>query len=110
MYAYRQAITQPGAANAALNYYRAMTRRQLRHRMKESPILVPAPTLLLWGRNDVALEVANADHKGLLRWVPKLQVELLDASHWVQFDQPEAANTSMIAFLTNDEKQHQLQG
>jgi pimeloyl-ACP methyl ester carboxylesterase len=110
MYAYRQAITQPGAANAALNYYRAMARRLLSQGIKEDPILVQASTLLLWGRNDVALEIANAGQNELLRWVQNLQVELLDASHWVQFDQPEAVNKATIAFLTDDERQHQLQG
>jgi pimeloyl-ACP methyl ester carboxylesterase len=109
MHSYRQAITRPGAASSALNYYRAMARRMLRQRMKEDSILVQVPTLLLWGRNDVALEVANADHNTLLRWVPNLKVEFLDASHWVQFDQPTAANERIIAFLIDDERQHQSQ-
>lgn len=103
--AYRQAIIQPGAATAALNYYRAMTRRMVFHGMKEPALSVPVRTLLLWGTKDVALDNANANRQALLRWVPHLDIETLEASHWVHIDQPAAVNARIIAFLRNATEQ-----
>ena len=98
-WAYRQAITQPGAATATINYYRAMVRRTLAHGMREPPVSVQVPTLLLWGCDDIALEISNADRDALLRWVPDLWVELVEASHWVQFDQPALVSDRIIKFV-----------
>ena len=98
--AYRRAITQPGAATAMLNYYRSRGRRVLLRRMQERPTPITMPTLLIWGVNDPALELANADRDALLRWVPDVQVDLVDAGHFVHLDRPEAVNEKIAAFLT----------
>ncbi|HYN89736.1 MAG TPA: alpha/beta hydrolase [Ardenticatenaceae bacterium] len=96
---FREAIGQPGAATATLNYYRSEARRSLRRGLEEVPVAVTVPTLLLWGRNDVALSAANADAAALRRWIPDLHVELFDASHWLNTDLPEAVNARIITFL-----------
>jgi pimeloyl-ACP methyl ester carboxylesterase len=102
---YRDALKRPGAARAAVNYYRAFMRLGVRD---ELPFLSPsaptpaptvaAPTLVVWGDDDEALLSANAD--GLDRWVPDLRVErITGASHWVQVDAPERVNDELRAHL-----------
>jgi pimeloyl-ACP methyl ester carboxylesterase len=95
----RQAVTRPGAATAMLNYYRSMARRTLRRGLKDEPLTVQVPTLLLWGVNDVALDNANADAEVLGQWVPDLRVEKLEASHWVHWDLPGVVNAKILGFL-----------
>jgi pimeloyl-ACP methyl ester carboxylesterase len=99
---YADALNQPGAKTAIVNYYRAMFRRTLANRLREPGRVLPMPVLLLWGKNDVALDIANTDAEKLRRWVPNLQVELIEASHWVQMDAPEAVNERMLTFLHDD--------
>jgi len=96
---YAEAINQPGAKTAMLNYYRNIARRTVANRMRELPHELAMPTLLLWGTQDVALDIANADPDKLRRWAPNLQVELLEASHWVQMDAPERVNELMLTFF-----------
>ena len=96
---YREAITRPGAARAALNYYRSIGWRTLLAGMREDPRHIAMPTLLLWGRNDLALHIANADREALLRWVPDLRVETFEASHFVHIDLPERVNELMTGFF-----------
>jgi pimeloyl-ACP methyl ester carboxylesterase len=105
---YRDALQRPGAARAAVNYYRAFMRLGVRD---ELPLLSPSaptpeptvtvPTVVAWGEDDEALLSANAD--GLDRWVSDLRVERIpDASHWVQVDAPERANDALRAHLAAD--------
>lgn len=65
--------------------------------------MISRPTLLLWAAHDPALDIANAEHEKLLRWVPDLRVELLDTSHWVLMDLPQVVNSKLLAFLTTEE-------
>ena len=96
---YAAALNQPGARTAMLNYYRNMGRRMLTKRVREAPRVLPMPTLVLWGKYDVALYIANADPERLRRWVPHLEVEVLETSHWVQNDAPKQVNELMLRFL-----------
>lgn len=98
----RAAVTQPGAARAMLNYYRSLARRTLRRGMRDKPCTVSVPTLLLWGTHDGALDIANADPDALRRWVPDLQVETLEASHWAHWDAPGRVNARMLRFLGDE--------
>lgn len=102
---YVEALNQPGAKTAMVNYYRSMFRRTVASHVRELPHQLSMPVLLLWGKNDVALELANADPKKLRRWVPDLQVELLETSHWVQVDQPERVNELMLEFFRDGSRQ-----
>jgi epoxide hydrolase 4 len=94
---YQEALAQPGALTAALNYYRALFRRPLLEwRRPYSPIT--APTLLIWGDRDRYLSPRATEN--LSPWVPRLRIQHIpDASHWVQQDAPERVNEWMIDFL-----------
>lgn len=92
--AYRRAISRPGAASAALAYYRALwsvSIPELRTRLRP----ITAPTLLIWGLQDVAL--APELTEDLDPWVPGIHVEMVqDASHWVQHERPERVNGLLL--------------
>jgi epoxide hydrolase 4 len=94
---YVEALRQPGALTAAMNYYRAAFRGVLRLSFK-SRRRIAAPTLLIWGERDRYL--GNHLIDGTDRWVPQLRVERIpDASHWVQSDAPARVNALLVDFL-----------
>ena len=92
---YTDAWSQPGAAQAMVDYYRAGVR--LGSKQEVRPI--SAPTLVIWGQRDHYLgpELAEPDHDD----VPNLdRVErLADASHWVHHDEHERVNQLLIDFF-----------
>ena len=90
---YTSAFAQPGALTAMLNYYRALGRTGVG--VKHHPI--EAPVLVIWGDHDRYLvrELAEPDPT----IVPRARVERIDASHWVQNEQPERVNALLIDFL-----------
>jgi pimeloyl-ACP methyl ester carboxylesterase len=94
---YVEAWSRPGAATATINYYRAAFRRTPRSTAAAlRPIL--APTLVIWGRGDrhLGAELAEPERRD----VPNLEgVEYLEASHWVQHDEPETVNRLLIDFF-----------
>ena len=94
---YKQAIAQPGALTATINYYRALFRiNPLVY--KQAIPRIDIPTLLIWGEQDRYLGIRLTE--GLEPWVPKLQLERIpDASHWVQAEVPERVNALMLDFL-----------
>ena len=98
---YKTAFGRPGARTAALNYYRAMARRTAKLTLTRGGVgdlPVRAPTLLVWGKRDAALDVSLTE--GLEQWVPDIRVERLpDASHWVQFDAPERVSGLLVEHL-----------
>jgi pimeloyl-ACP methyl ester carboxylesterase len=92
---YKQALRQPGALTATINYYRALLRFP-RELGRTVPIRVP--TLLIWGERDRYLGIGMSRH--LRRWVPDIRVEVLPGiSHWVQNDDPERVNRLLIEHL-----------
>ena len=94
---YKEAIAQPGALTAAINYYRAALRTNPFRAAREVETIT-APTLLIWGERDRYLSIRLTED--LDRWVPNIRVErIADASHWVQVDAAERVNDLMIDFL-----------
>lgn len=94
---YQEAITTPGTLPAALSYYRQLIRRGQRP-YRSRTLRVDAPTLLIWGEQDIALGLELTYH--LEEWVPNLQVKYLpDSGHWVQQEQPEEVNRLILNFL-----------
>lgn len=97
---YREAMSKPGALTASLNYYRAL----VRHPRANSSLFsatVSAPTLLIWGTQDIALDIAMTH--GLEQWVPNIQVKHIpDSGHWVQQEKPDLVNQYIEEFLSND--------
>jgi pimeloyl-ACP methyl ester carboxylesterase len=94
---YRDAMSKPGALTAALNYYRNIFRAPIS--LSGNNATVSAPTLLIWGTQDVALDIAMT--YGLEKWVPAIRVERIpDSGHWVQQEKPDLVNRLMLEFLT----------
>ncbi len=90
---YREAARAPGAARAMINYYRASARYGL-------PRLpnVKAPTLVLWGEQDVALSPKLLDD--LDKHVENLKIQMLPtASHWVIEDAPNEVHAAISSFF-----------
>jgi pimeloyl-ACP methyl ester carboxylesterase len=94
---YLEAWSRPGAVAASLNYYRALARRSPARTLAGLQP-VQAPTLVIWGVHDRALEAELAEPDPAD--VPGLRdVVRLDASHWVQLDEPERVNQLLIDFF-----------
>ena len=95
---YAEALARPGALTAALNYYRALFRR---NPLKARALLrrIEAPVMVIWGERDRYLgkELAEPDPS----WVPNLRLERLpDASHFVAEDRPDEVNSLLLKFLS----------
>ncbi|HZN91879.1 MAG TPA: alpha/beta fold hydrolase [Myxococcales bacterium] len=94
---YAEALGQPGALTAAVNYYRAAVRRLFSGLPPFQP--VEAETQVIWGQRDHFLkqELAEPPEK----WVPKLRVDRVEgANHFVQMDAPDKVNPLLIEHLS----------
>lgn len=97
---YRSAASEPGALRAMINWYRAIPFGMSSLR-EQRDVVIPTPTLLIWGEQDVALGRELAE--GTDEFVDDLTLRFLpDASHWVQQDQPDQVNAMLQAFLRGD--------
>jgi len=116
----RDAASQPGALRSAINYYRAAFRSPeaqglrpewlrrflhgdrpiagVRERLEDWP-KITAPTLFIWGENDVAL-----DKELTLGMEPLVagpfEIKYIPlCGHWVQQEQPGVVNGFLLDFL-----------
>jgi pimeloyl-ACP methyl ester carboxylesterase len=90
---YARAFSAPGAATAAINYYRAAIRSPL-PRGK-----ISAPTLLIWAEDDFALGVElTRGMDGLFSAEPQVTY-VPGTSHWVMEEQPALVNRLLLEFL-----------
>ncbi len=95
---YAHAARRPGAITAMLNYYRALMKHRAANAAKLGDGMVHVPTLVIWGENDIALDIHLLD--GMEQWVPHLTLHRLPGiSHWVQQDAPEAVNAILAEWL-----------
>lgn len=87
-------FAQPGTANAAVNYYRAL----LRYPNDQLLSTVTVPVLIIWGCKDGAIgeELADASAKCCTNVQLK---KIPNASHWVQQDAPDEVNSYIDAFV-----------
>ena len=93
----REAWAQPGAAEGMLNWYRASVRRRP-GRLADKRVHVP--TLIIWGRKDVALSDTMVQPSADL--CDDVRVEWFDdATHWVLHDEPERTATLILDFLSS---------
>jgi epoxide hydrolase 4 len=89
----RRELLRPGAAQAALSYYRAAVRWPIR-----CPSTIVAPTLVLWGDKDPALDQRLLDD--LPTRITSVTVHHIEgAGHFVQWDEPERVVSELTAFL-----------
>lgn len=100
---YRAAAARPGATKAMLDYYRALVRGggfKRQNALGYPPI--EAPTLMLWGTEDVALGVELTF--GTDEFIPDLTLRYLPGvGHWVQQEAPDEVNAMLEAWLTGKE-------
>ncbi|HLH75775.1 MAG TPA: alpha/beta hydrolase [Candidatus Binataceae bacterium] len=98
---FRQAFAHPYSLTAALNYYRALRRRDLAGGVSIRWLAnkIALPTLLIWGEQDVALgkELTYGMEQYFtgrfeLKYVP-------DSGHWVQQERPQRVNRLIEEFL-----------
>ncbi|MGI9196840.1 MAG: alpha/beta fold hydrolase [Candidatus Nanopelagicales bacterium] len=92
----QEAWAQPGAASGMLNWYRASLRRRP-ERLADKRVHVP--TLILWGRKDVALSDTMVEPSAAL--CDDVRVEYFDdATHWLLHDEPARAEALVLGFLS----------
>ena len=91
-----EALAQPGALTAGLNYYRALRlpgAEQMAVRARTD-----AETLVLWGDRDPALGTNLLE--GIERLAPRAHVvRFPDVSHWIQNEAPAEVNRVLLEFL-----------
>ena len=113
---YKQALRQPGALTAAVNYYRAnvfrlMGRKPKRREAENKPSSVMArekdnrirvPTLFIFAEQDMAILPQTV--KGMANFInaPYRELRIPNCSHWVQNEAPEEVNAALMEFLTTD--------
>jgi pimeloyl-ACP methyl ester carboxylesterase len=94
---YIDALSQPGALTAALNWYRENAAPDAVQLARSAR--VAAPTLVIWGERDPTLGVELLN--GLERVAPLVRIHrIAHASHWVQNEAPDEVNRVMIDFLS----------
>jgi pimeloyl-ACP methyl ester carboxylesterase len=91
---YRRAWARPGALTAMLNWYRALRyRKNLKQR-------ISTPTLVLWGKQDQALELGLAQLSLGLCDNGRLEI-FENATHWLHREEAPAVNAALLSFLEN---------
>ncbi len=86
---------RPGAATSMVNWYRASVRRRP-ERLADKRVHVP--TMIIWGRQDLALSEAMVQPSADL--CDDVRLEFLpDATHWVLHDEPERTGELLVTFL-----------
>lgn len=97
---YKKAWSQKGAVTGMLNWYRAIVRRGLRSAFgqKTLPRRIHVPTMMLWGKRDVALSADMVQPS--LDLCDNGELTFFDkATHWVQHDASEEVSQKLIEFL-----------
>jgi pimeloyl-ACP methyl ester carboxylesterase len=89
----RRELLRPGVVRAALSYYRAAFRYPIK-----CPGTIAAPTLVLWGDRDPALDPSLLED--LPARVPQLTMHQVEgAGHFVHWDDPERVVSELVGFL-----------
>jgi pimeloyl-ACP methyl ester carboxylesterase len=95
---YRDNVSQPGAATAMINWYRALARGGFRRQLDAGFPVISTRTLVIWGLADVALDPITLH--GIEMYVADLTLRTLPGvSHWVQQDAPDVVNAMVLSFL-----------
>jgi pimeloyl-ACP methyl ester carboxylesterase len=90
---YRTAWALPGALTTMLNWYRALSLAPPRAQGR-----VRAPTLVVWGDRDFALQAGLAEASAAACDDAEI-VHIADAGHWIQHEEPERVNALLLSFL-----------
>lgn len=98
---YLEALSQPGAITGGLNWYRAnsLEPEVMAAYLQERSETVPVPVSVLWGEDDDAVLVQNAE--GLEPWVPDLEVQTFTGvDHWIEHRIPDEVAAAIRAMDT----------
>jgi pimeloyl-ACP methyl ester carboxylesterase len=91
---YERAFARPGAATAALNYYRAARGRDRAPRNR----IIDHDVLVIWGMNDVALGRENLE--GLEEFLPKVRIERLEGvAHFIEHEAADRVSAILLREL-----------
>lgn len=99
---YKEAIQQPGAVSAGINYYRANLKRLTSGRKDVDTGInrrVPMPTLFIFGEQDFAIIPKTVE--GVRDYVsgPFDELRLPNCGHWVQNEAVAEVNKALLEFL-----------
>ena len=100
---YKEAVKQPGALKAGINYYRANVIDRLLARKdasNSSPTgRVKVPTLFIFGEQDFAILPATVS--GIEKHIDAYyrEVRIPDSGHWVQNEAADEVNAALLDFL-----------
>jgi pimeloyl-ACP methyl ester carboxylesterase len=100
---YKQAMRQPGALTAAINYYRAnvgsiLFRGPRGDRPKEQG-RIDVPTLFIFGEQDFAIIPETVRNVQNYVIGPYRELRIPDSGHWVQNEAVDEVNSALIDFL-----------
>lgn len=95
----KDALRPPGAARAAVNFYRAAFRSRRLMERYDGRMRISCPTMLVWAEEDDAL--GNELTLGMepLFTGPFEIRRIPGCSHWVQQERPEEVNQALLGFL-----------
>jgi len=102
---YKEALRQPGALTAGINYYRANVFKSLLRSRVETPKhndgRIRVPTLFIYGEQDHAV-LPETVH-GISRFIdgPYSELRIPDSAHWVQNEAVQEVNEALVRFLTD---------
>jgi pimeloyl-ACP methyl ester carboxylesterase len=91
---YVEAMAEPGALTAALNWYRANVRPLRPPRVPN----VSAPTMGIWGSKDFALTERQMRDSAAFVDGP-FRYERIEAGHWMMLSRPDQVNALLLDFL-----------
>ncbi|MEK6609215.1 MAG: alpha/beta hydrolase [Myxococcota bacterium] len=96
---YREAFLQPGAARAAIDWYRAARRGGRSSLAAWRGNRVRSPTLIFWGTRDRYLGAEAIENVGEWMDGPLTITRLEAAGHFVQQDCPDEVNAALLEFF-----------
>jgi epoxide hydrolase 4 len=100
---FREAFRNPYSITAAINYYRAIVRGNFRPRGPVPDWMtrkISAPTMVIWGEQDVALRKELTFGMKELFSGPFEIHYVPDSGHWVQQEKPDLVNSYLLKFLS----------
>ncbi|HJU53737.1 MAG TPA: alpha/beta hydrolase [Pyrinomonadaceae bacterium] len=103
---YKNALKEPGALTAGINYYRAnfwpmFFKRRRKGAEDLSDGRVRVPTLFIYGEQDHAIVPETVrDVKSFIN-APYREVRIKDSAHWVQNEAADEVNAALLSFLAS---------